>query len=513
MHAVVDAPPPAPAAPATPAAPPPTAPAAPILKRLALALGFAALADVTLRGGVSLAGLRGDSPLAIVPALGGALAAAALAMVAVVGVGAQASRLRRALALAAGLAMAAGLAVDVSTLSLTMALLAAPVAAASAAPWRGPRAWLRRAVLPTLSAPFAAPTALAKEAPRHLGEKFDPREWLLPFGLLALFGALLSGANERLAASLGQLWSVLAGFADGPRALLLIGAAMLAFAYLARRPAGPDLRAAASTPPDLSARGVFGRIALMRAGLALNALFLVHFIAAFAPSGSLATLSDRAQSGAYLLIVTAVLAGVLALAADRRGAAAASPLLRALILGFLAQNVALALMATAWLQSYVDAYGLTWWRFSSFVWFALTSVGLILTAVKIQRGRDGGWLIAANAVALGMTLTVLLFVDAAGLIARHNLSQRRLAAGAPIDVSYAESLGVAALPALSRALGSAAVERDPALRKKLAYARARLEANLRDAPAPKSLLSPLSWRERRLRAIVLDADSQVRGAS
>ncbi|MFA5121538.1 DUF4153 domain-containing protein [Zavarzinia sp.] len=161
------------------------------------------------------------------------------------------------------------------------------------------------------------------------------------------------------------------------------------------------------------------------------------------------TLADYAHRGAYPLIVTALLAGGFVLVALRPGTATADvPRLRRLVVLWIGQNLLLVASSARRTLAYVDAYGMSEWRFAALVWMALVALGLGLVCWRLLTGRSGRWLINANALAAGLALgTCLLVVDPATVTAEWNLS-RALAAGASgpsVDWCYLGRLGPAAL--------------------------------------------------------------------
>ncbi len=161
------------------------------------------------------------------------------------------------------------------------------------------------------------------------------------------------------------------------------------------------------------------------------------------------TLADYAHRGAYPLIVTALLAGAFVLIALRPGTAtAAMPRLRRLVVLWIGQNVLLVASSVRRTLAYVDAYGMSEWRFAALVWMGLVALGLGLLCWRLLAGKSGRWLINANALAAGLALGTCLFVvDPARVTAEWNLS-RALTAGAdgpPVDWCYLGRLGSAAL--------------------------------------------------------------------
>jgi len=159
-----------------------------------------------------------------------------------------------------------------------------------------------------------------------------------------------------------------------------------------------------------------------------------------APAGM--TLATYAHRGAYPLLATALLAGAFALAA--RPWLAERPLLKPLLLLWLAQNVLLTLSALYRLDLYVGAFGLTYLRAHAAIWMALVAAGLALTLTQIALQRSNGWLLIRCTVLGAATLYTCAFINFADIIVRVNLAENE------IDVYYLCELGptaAAAIPA------------------------------------------------------------------
>ncbi len=127
-----------------------------------------------------------------------------------------------------------------------------------------------------------------------------------------------------------------------------------------------------------------------------------------------------AQRGAYPLLVTALLAGVFALAA--RPFLGEHRALRPLMLVWLGQNVLLCLSALLRLDLYVDVYGLTYLRVYAMIWMGLVAGSLSLTAWQVWRRRTNDWLVLRALILAVTTLYVCAFVNFAGVIAEKNLT-------------------------------------------------------------------------------------------
>jgi len=247
----------------------------------------------------------------------------------------------------------------------------------------------------------------------------------------------------------------------------------------------------------LLARSPEGQPALVRRCLGVfNVLFALETVTDLIylwggcalPEGM--TYAAYAHRGAYPLVATALLSAGLTLYFFPPGRRAErDPLARALVLGWLAQNVLLTASAVWRLHLYVDIYTLTRLRVAAFVWMGLVGFGLLAIGWRIARGRDNRWLLDVNALALITVLLGCAWWPMDGYIARHNVQFCREAQGPgrPLDIAYLQHLGPEAIPALrayARLSGGRSAE---AVR-----AADQLAVELRQA-----LLNPRAWTLRR----------------
>lgn len=152
--------------------------------------------------------------------------------------------------------------------------------------------------------------------------------------------------------------------------------------------------------------------------------------------------AEYAHRGAYPLVVTGLLAGGFALMTRRW--VLGDRALRALLLLWVAQNVALVVSSLVRLDLYVSVYGLTHLRLAAGIWMGLTAAGLALIFWQVCAGRNNHWLVLRGG---GMAVAVLYacaFVSFDAMIARYNLSH-------PVrqDPSYLCALGDAARPVIA----------------------------------------------------------------
>lgn len=339
-----------------------------------------------------------------------------------------------------------------SVLSWGLGVVGASVAAAL-----GDR--LRLAGLPRAMARFAARApaedaaavsralAWATEArgPRPLGAAL--RGWLLPVAAAAVLAALLLAANPVL-----ELWAARLGelpFDPGPvleRVPFWGLVAALAWPYLALGREDGWLSAPGRVGPGparpawVNARSVRSTLVTVNAVMAvqtgLDAGFLWGGVAL--PEG--VTFAEYAHRGAYPLVLTALLAGALALVARP------FPGVRGLLALWLGQNLLLVASSLLRLDLYVEAYGLTELRLAAALWMGLVAGGLALTGWQVWAGRSNGWLVGRVATMAGVVLWACAWVNGAGLVAGYNLE--RLGRTGRVDAWHLCSLGEGALPAI-----------------------------------------------------------------
>lgn len=257
------------------------------------------------------------------------------------------------------------------------------------------------------------------------------RALALPVGLGLCFGVLLVLANPILADLVADLlqWNIdflrmiLRGLFWAGLATVICP--LLALAEMDQTPGRGVL-------PDFSLpyfAGIVNAEAVCLSLWLFNAMFAVQtcldiaFLwgSAVLPAG--VSHAEYAQRGAYPLVVTALLSGAFALLS--RPFAAENRILRALLLAWVSQNVALVISALYRLETYVSAYGLTYLRAYAAIWMAMVTVGLMLVAWQVLCGLPNGWLMLRSAVLGGGVLYGCCFVNFAGGIADYNLTAMR----------------------------------------------------------------------------------------
>ena len=250
--------------------------------------------------------------------------------------------------------------------------------------------------------------------------------WALPLGATALFALLLIGAIPVLDRALSHLttWEMPAPNMWRFWLWVLLGAVI--WPLLVASSLHERLRARRPVRATVKRQGVVNAGSVARSLVAFNALFAVQTVMDVLflygnvglPEGiSPATYAHR---GAYPLLATALLAGVFAVLA--RPHLAGRPVLRWLMLLWLAQTLALVGASLFRLDAYVDAYGLTRLRMAAYIWMVLVAAGLGIVVWQIWRDKPAAWMLLRSGALGAIVLYICAFLSFDATIARHNLS-------------------------------------------------------------------------------------------
>ncbi|MEL6464138.1 MAG: DUF4173 domain-containing protein [Pseudomonadota bacterium] len=285
---------------------------------------------------------------------------------------------------------------------------------------------------------WIAPTQVIRDGARaaRTASRFKPAEtdlrslvmtWFVPAGTTLVFALLMVAANpvlddwvtdvmtwQRPQPDVWRLWF-----------WLVLGAtiwpALVAWRMRER------LKARKPQRHIVKRQGVINAASVARSLVAFNALFAVQtgmdalFLYGDASLPDGISPAAYAHRGAYPLLATALLAGVFAVLA--RPFLAGRPVLRWLMLIWLAQTMALVAASVWRLDIYVDAFGLTRLRLAAYVWIGLVAAGLGIVVVQIWRDKPAVWMLMRSGALGAVALYVCAFVSFDGTIARHNLGQ------------------------------------------------------------------------------------------
>jgi hypothetical protein len=190
-------------------------------------------------------------------------------------------------------------------------------------------------------------------------------------------------------------------------------------------------------------------------------------------------LADYAHRGAGLLIVTALLAGLFVLVALQPGSETAKrPLVRRLVVLWVAQTIVLVASSLYRTADYIESYALTPFRIAAMLWMALVAVGLLLIGWRMLRDRSAHWLINANVAVSLSVLAAVSLVDLGAVSAAWNIRHAREVGGrgVELDLGYLRSLGA---PALVSLVELEQTTDDPDLRDRAAAVRREVLADVR----------------------------------
>ncbi|WP_208982218.1 DUF4173 domain-containing protein [Pseudovibrio sp. JE062] len=203
---------------------------------------------------------------------------------------------------------------------------------------------------------------------------------------------------------------------------------------------------------------IFGYKAVVRSLVLFNGLFALQTVLdAFylwgsqeLPAGT--TYANYAHKGVYTLIIAALLAAVFVLFASRSGASTAkSKLVKVLLLAWTIQTALLVASCLARLGNYVGVYSMTYLRLYALIWVVLVFIGVLSIVAKLALGRNNGWLVRVNMLAVVGILYTLSLTNTAALIADYNVTY---ADNSKFDHWYLISLGPQAIPAIDAKIRS-----------------------------------------------------------
>lgn len=264
----------------------------------------------------------------------------------------------------------------------------------------------------------------------------------LPLVGATLFVALFAAANPLIAEALATIrlpsvWQILLWALVAMCVWPSLRPHVAVMRLAGRLPDPEPVLPGTSLPSVLIALALFNAIFAVQNGLDIAFLWSGGAL----PAGM--TQTAYVHRGAYPLIGTALIAGVMALAMLRPGSASAHhPWARRLVTLWVVQNLVLVASSVLRTIDYIDASMLTAWRIAALAWMGLVALGLVLICWRILRGRSARWLINWNALAAAAVLTVCSFVDLGALAASWNVRRQPPAA---IDLCYLGQVGDGAL--------------------------------------------------------------------
>jgi len=337
--------------------------------------------------------------------------------------------------------------------------------------------------------PFADVRRLGRRRP---GARTSPRAvaavLALPLVGGALFLLLFAAANPLIEQALAAI-----RFPSFWRMLLWVFVALClwpsfrphaAVMRLAARLPDPEPRLpGASLPSVLIALAIFNALFALQNGLDIAYLWSGSTL----PMGM--SQKEYVHRGAYPLIATALIAGIMALAMLRPGSASErNPLARRLVTLWVAQNLILVASSALRTIDYIEASLLTSWRIAALLWMALVALGLVLICWRILGGRSARWLINWNALAAAIVLAGCTIVDLGAVAATWNVSAQ---APQKVDLCYLSQVGDGALNPL---ITLEQRPMDPRTRDRVRYIRERILTDLEARQATRTEWTPRGAR-------------------
>jgi hypothetical protein len=364
-------------------------------------------------------------------------------------------------------------------------------------------AWMPRLALHGISSPFA-PAAdfvrLQRAGRRRRRFRLTSVIALLatPVGGSILFLSLFSAANPMIEQALGFIQLPDLGFDLFLRMLFWAGIIVLTWSTFRPRAFVTGAFSSMAQPeiplPNMPAATLTLSLIAFNAVFAIQNLLDIIFLwsGARLPEGM--TLAEYAHRGAYPLIVTALLAALFVLVAFRQGSdTAGRPLVRRLVMLWIAQNLLLVASSILRTLDYIDVFTLTQLRIAALAWMLLVAIGLGLIWWRIVKQKSSRWLINANAAAAALMLSLLSAVDTGAIAAAWNVTHAREVGGrgAPLDLCYLRKLGSSALVPLAELEAGTS---DPEFLKRVSYVRQRV---MEDLERSQSFNADWSWRSAR----------------
>ncbi|AKS45197.1 protein of unknown function [Octadecabacter temperatus] len=288
----------------------------------------------------------------------------------------------------------------------------------------------------------------------HLRSKTFWFKWSLPVGGSLILGALLMSANPVLESVVLRVFQIdLNIVKTAPRIMFWGGISLLIWPLL--NPPKPQDTISMSLPRLDRKFGVNGG-SVLRSLIVFNVILGVQSMLDFSillgnaalPDGM--TYATYAHRGAYSLMITAMLAGIFAIAA--RPYLKEHAVLKPLLVLWIGQNTLLSFSAVLRLNLYIGEYGLTYLRTYALIWIGLVGLGLVLVLWHVLRERSS-YLLIARLAAIGFgTLYLSAFFNFAGFIARSTITQATDTAS--VDWSYLCQLGPTAQKAVIHGLAA-----------------------------------------------------------
>lgn len=281
--------------------------------------------------------------------------------------------------------------------------------------------------------------------------------WGVPVVLGLVFFALFAGANPVLSDWAQGLFPNSIPEPDMARLLFWGLIAFISWPCLILYRLRERMRSARHTVKEKRGYAVLNAPSILRSLVIFNVMFAaqtlmdIYFLYGVGALPDGVSYASYAHRGAYPLVVTALLAGVFALIS--RPFAKDAPMLRLLLLLWVAQTLLLVVGSIIRTDLYITTYELTHWRIAALIWMALVGAGLCIIWVQIWRDKPNGWMLVRVSALGVLVLYLCAFISFDRIIARYNLTH-----DARHDNYHICQLGEGAYPEIQRLTGQTAHE-------------------------------------------------------
>ncbi|WP_390911376.1 DUF4153 domain-containing protein [Pseudosulfitobacter sp. SM2401] len=201
----------------------------------------------------------------------------------------------------------------------------------------------------------------------------------------------------------------------------------------------------------LNAQSILRSLVIFNLMFAAQTLMDMYFLYGVGDLPEGMTYASYAHRGAYPLLATALLAGLFALIS--RPFAKDAPMVRLLLLLWVAQTLALVVASLIRMDLYITSYGLTHWRIAAVIWMGLVGTGLGVVWLQIWKDKANGWMLLRVGLLGSAVLYACAFTSFDRMIARYNLTH-----DVTQDRTYLCQLDEAAFPEIQRLTGKSALD-------------------------------------------------------
>ncbi len=280
------------------------------------------------------------------------------------------------------------------------------------------------------------------------------RNWGIPLGLTLIFGLFFLAANPVLERGANNAVDAVFSNSLDPWRIVFWGAILLAV-WSVLNPRFTPFSQSSFTTRTISAPGWINASLIRNTLILLNGLFALQtgldltylWGGAALPEGM--SYASYAHRGAYPLLGTTVLSGLVMLVVTARGAISGP--VRGLLYLWIAQNLLLVVSSMLRLDLYVAFYSLTYLRLAALIWMGLVAVIFGLIGWGLLRNHATRRVIARIVLAGTLTLYASSFINFPLVIARFNIAHSHEVSGKgqPLDIPYLCGLGPHAEPAVA----------------------------------------------------------------